>query len=147
MDDEVRFVEEVPSIGFSYSVQVGDGRSLVAQTHIPQTWSISQANDLIDKLRSMADRQVKFGKLEALDHEIDLQDRLVKQLRDGLEAVDKKAQHMLQSPVPSGSRRKTELPAAEVQARKNAVVSLEQTERNRMELAAKREQARAALEG
>ena len=117
--------EVAPAIGLSYSVQVGDGRSLVAQTHVPQVWSLEEINAVTDKLRKVADRQQQFGKLEAMEHDLELKDRLIKQLEDGIDAVDQKVEAMVHSGAITGGRHaRKEIPAADQQQRKNAVSSL-----------------------
>lgn len=77
-----------PAIGMSYSVQVGDGRSLVFQGHIERDAPLEDLNGLVDKLRVAADRQVAFGKVEGLEKDIELQQRLEMQLREGIAAVE-----------------------------------------------------------
>ena len=50
-------MSEAPAIGFSISVQIGEKQSIVAQTHIDQSASLSEINATIDKVQAALERQ------------------------------------------------------------------------------------------
>lgn len=83
-----KLAETTPSIGLSYSVQVGDGRSLVAQTFVARDCETSELNALLDKLRSACDRQQVFGKLETLELEIERTDKMLKDYKEVIDRLD-----------------------------------------------------------
>ncbi len=150
-EDRGSGTEVAPAIGFSYSVQVGDGRSLVAQTHVPQDWPVAKMNGLIDSLRDVADRQVAFGKIEALQHEVELKERVIKQLEDGIASVDAKVETLQRNGSITGAGRGAHQKAAgvdmekEAQQRKNAVVSLQHEMKSRAEIQQRISEMRESL--
>lgn len=105
-----------PAIGMSYSVQVGDGRSLVFQAHIAASAPLENLNHLVDHLRKAADRQVDFGKIEGLDRDIELQQRLEMQLLEGIAAMEENTK-----------RTGRDLSKPEENNRRTTLKSLEQT--------------------
>lgn len=109
-----------PAIGISYSVQVGDGRSVVFQSYVAKSDGLKVLNSTLDLLRQSADRQVAFGKLEGLDNDIELKERLVNQLTDGIAALDEKFDRM-KGADPKG---RDLVPKAEREQRENALKSL-----------------------
>jgi hypothetical protein len=138
-----------PAIGISYSAQTGDGRNLVFQTHVPQDCLADQLDGIVDKLRKAADRQLQFGKIDTMNQELEMKDRIIKQLVEGIAAVDAKSETVVVSPNGSGRRyQKNQVGLTnpnEVQQRKNALISLEAETKWRNEIVQKRDSLRAEL--
>lgn len=136
-----------PAIGVSYSVQVGDGRNLVFQSHISSLCSQEEQDQFIDRLRKTADRNVGFGKLEAMDHEIELKKRIIRQVEMSIMALDAGAKHLPTISAQQGEGRRYPKKAsdAEEQQRKNAVVQLESEKKALGELIKMRDDFRESL--
>lgn len=134
-----------PAIGVSYSVQVGDGRNLVFQSHVPQSYTAEELNLFVDKLREVADRNVAFGKLEARDHEIEVKKGIARNAKMNLQMLDAKAQ-TLQSVSADQTRRYPKGQRdADDQSRKNAVAQMKYEEESLAELVKMRDEFRASL--
>lgn len=119
-------IGQEPAIGISLNVQIGNGRSLVFQTHVSQGVEDEGLNGLCDKLVRSADRLTKHYEVEALDSELERQKDMLddldkkQQQLDGL--LDAKEKHLMglagsdEARLSSTQRREKEKLAAEVNA-------------------------------
>lgn len=132
------------AIGISYSVQVGDGRALVLQTHCPLSASIEQLHEALDKLRAASDRQAVFGKLEQLDLELERNQKMQKDCSENILLLDEKGEQLKQQ-APNGHR-PLKLKAADEAARDNALMSLKMIRKQGEELIQRRDRLQEAAQ-
>jgi hypothetical protein len=83
-------VEKDPSIGISFSIQMGQtGRSLVMQTFVARDGDVKQLNDALDKMRAAADRQVAVLALEKVKLDLSQAEQMAITQAARIEQVDK----------------------------------------------------------
>lgn len=130
------------AIGISYSVQCGDGRNMVFQTAAPLDADAKARNGVLDKLRTMADRQVKFGLMESLQASIEENKRLRDQTAEGIADID--ATYAEKRAKTANGR--DPISKAEETARANAVRNVKHHEKAIATVQAKLEEIRSGLE-
>lgn len=57
------------ALGMSLRITMGEGRELVFQTHVPQSVSLEKIDALVDKLHTVAQRQIAVTEIEFLQRE------------------------------------------------------------------------------
>ncbi len=117
--------EAVPAIGFSISVQIGEKQSIVAQTHIDNTASLSEINALIDKVQASLDRQ----KLK-VDHadwikKLAFDTKKLKQIKEDFVRLDQNQSAAWES---KGRKGEFKLGPKEEADRRNAISTIERYE-------------------
>ena len=115
-------VEDVPGIGISYSVQVGDGKNVVFQTAVSRDGP--EITAVIDKLQAAADRAILYSKIESAESSLEHDEHQVRVLVSNLEEVAQKY-HDRASAAANVGRSRPVIPAGEIQAKENAEKSLE----------------------
>lgn len=146
MDEKV-IVPTIPVVGVNYTMQVGDGKTVVFQTHIDRDVGQADLDALMDKFRKACDRQVSYSKLEALQGQIEHHETQIAQLTAGIKSVDAKMEQRRVLVEVGGGRR---IPPAEAQkenvAREQAVASALQQSEQRDRLQKRYDQLKAELE-
>lgn len=74
--------EKSVAIGFSFSATLGDKLSLVAQTHVDRDAPISQVNSIVDKVRSVLERQKAAAELVELRAKLKYDEKKLRQLKE-----------------------------------------------------------------
>lgn len=80
------------ALGISLRAQMGEGRELVFQTHIPRDTEAAAIDTLIDKLHSVAQRQLAVAEIELLKRECLINERQATQIRNDRQDVLAKAE-------------------------------------------------------
>ena len=94
-------VENVPSIGISFSAAVSEGRSLVFQTHAPQDVADEVLNALVDKVYNAAERVVNRCAANSLSF-------VIEKMEDDFQARDKEMKEKT-APLPDLERQLEEI--------------------------------------
>lgn len=81
-------VSKEPGIGFSYSYQIDDKRSVVFQTFVPQDCAPAVFNTLLDKMGEAVDRQAARYSVKALKKNLAMQEKQLRRVTEDLKQVD-----------------------------------------------------------
>ena len=125
-------VTQVPALGMSYQFAVGDkGMTLVFQSHVESSASLTTINALLDKIAAAALRQSKLVELADLDEKLVFHSHQVLVYGEALNDLDRRAQdkhidkYKDHSVVPPWDPER--MPSVDRQARNNTIQSLERT--------------------
>jgi hypothetical protein len=110
-------LEEIPGIGISYSVQVGDGKNVVFQTAVERDGE--NLTEIVDKLQKAGDRAVLYSKLEHAQAEFEKDSHMAEILQKNLDIMADKVANKLAIARESG-RSKPVLSNAELSEKENA---------------------------
>lgn len=78
----------VAAIGVSFSVNIPGERNLVFQTHMPQTATAGEMNELADRLMLVSDRLVAKYTVPLLEAQFEVESGQLERLKDDLARVD-----------------------------------------------------------
>lgn len=106
----------LPAVGMSYQFDMGAGRQIVFQTHIPQDVEPKALAKLMDKLEGAAAREVAKAMLPGAKKEVERGEGYIVQLTADLERLDADAQEKWQAQVDAGTRRGNYKPAPQASA-------------------------------
>jgi hypothetical protein len=110
-----------PVIRISYQSSLGEGRGAVFETYMPQSASVLEISDLMDKLRDVCDRQEAVAKIDELKRAI-ASDKA--HLEAGKADMQRIEEHQMNAWISSGRKGEFKLSQAEAQARLNVEGSL-----------------------
>ena len=122
----------VPALGFSYSVELTPGRSIVMQTHLPNDVSSAEIDTMLDKVASSIERQklraTDRERLEGLRQLEEQQSRQYERFKGDFDRLEK--QHAAEAnTLPAGRRTAPDKSPAVMKAeqaqRQGAIVTLE----------------------
>jgi hypothetical protein len=86
-------VEKVPAIGFSFSAEIGQKLSLVAQTHIDRDAPLDQINTLMDKVRRALEHQKAAAELIELRQKLKYDEKKLRQLKEDFAEIERRRKH------------------------------------------------------
>lgn len=72
----------VSALGFSVQTDLGAGRSIVFQTHLPNDVSADEINAMVDKMLGAADRAKARYDIEALTRTLEADEKMLAQARE-----------------------------------------------------------------
>ena len=139
-------IEDVPGIGVSYSVQVGDGKNVVFQTAVERDDTDGLLNKLVDKFQAAAERAVIYSKIENAEFEIERNEALIRTLEVNLDQQAQKYHDRARAANDAG-RSKPVIPSGELQAKENAEKTLAAHKEDLDKWQAKLAKFKAKLEG
>ena len=119
MSDEFD-VENVPAIAISFDTTIDQGRIIRFQTGVAQDAPASAISALIDKLVSVADRQEARYKLQALQTQIEQEEKLYVERQEDLVRIDAEAKAQYEAGGRRAGWSPDKLPPARLQERSNA---------------------------
>jgi hypothetical protein len=147
MEENKVIVPAIPVVGVNYTMQVGDGKTVVFQTHIDRDVTQGDLDALLDKFRRSCDRQVGYSKLESVQSQIEHHETQIAQLTAGIKSVDAKMEQRRGLAEVGGGRR---IAPAEAQkenvAREQAVAAALQQAEQRDRLQRRYDELKAELE-
>lgn len=77
------------AIGVSVAIALGERQSLTIQTHMPLDASKEEQDQVMDRLRRLADRERAFAELPQMIEDLDKQEREFANMRQNLADIDK----------------------------------------------------------
>lgn len=126
-------MSEAPAIGFSISVQIGEKQSIVAQTHVDQSASLSEINAVIDKVQAAMERQKLKVDLADWRKKLAFDEKKLRQIQEDFTRLEENHARAWES---KGKRGEFKLGLKEEADRRNAQSTIE---RYQQELALDRE--------
>lgn len=115
-----------PAIGVSFQIDLGTGRQIVSQTHVPQDIAKEDFDALLDRMGDAAERQrqkyLDIAKLEELRRLLENQERQYESFSDDFNRLEKE---MAERHASSGRRGLPEPKGNEAIQRKNSLITLE----------------------
>jgi hypothetical protein len=124
MDDE-KGKTEVPSIGISVNLQYAAGRSMVFQTHVPQSVTVEGLDVITDKLNAVADRAEAYYAQEPARRQLEIEQKSLDNMARRLSEVDDN----IRLNAMASNRREHKPSAQEEKAKKQALDTLEEGKR------------------
>lgn len=106
----------LPAVGMSYNFDMGAGRQLVFQTHVPQDCTSDALHGLLDKLANAAKREVAKAMLPGARKEVERGEGYIVQLTADLERLDADARERWEGEVAAGRKRGHYKPAPQASA-------------------------------
>jgi signal transduction histidine kinase len=107
---------EEPVIRISYQSSLGESRGAVFETYMPQSATVLEITDIMNKLREVCDRQTAVAKIEELKRAI-ASDKA--HLEAGKADMQRIEEHQMNAWITSGRKGEFKLSQAEAQARLN----------------------------
>jgi hypothetical protein len=118
--------EEIPAIGISYNCELPGKKGLVFQTHVPQSADTLAINEVVDKIKAVADRQFAFGLLEHLKLQLEQEQKLAYDHAIRMAQAEDNAQAEW---LRSNKRGEFQLGAKQLQDQKQAIAHMEESKR------------------
>ena len=81
-----------PALGFSYSIQLDDKKSIVLQTFLPRSATLPELNKILDIMGDAAARQAARALVKQLQKSLMLQTKQLRRVTEDLVAVDSNQQ-------------------------------------------------------
>jgi hypothetical protein len=116
---------EVPSIGVSLNLQYAAGRTVVFQTHVPQSISVEGLDVILDKFNAVGDRAEAYYAQEQARRQLEVETKSLNNLIRRLAEVD---DNMRLKAAQDNRRNYKPSPQDEVQ-KKQALDNLEESKR------------------
>ncbi len=118
--------EEIPAIGISYNCELPGKKGLVFQTHVPQSADAMAINEVVDKIKAVADRQFAFGLLEHLKLQLEQEEKLA---YDHQQRMAKVEEDMQTEWLRSNKRGELMLSTKQQQEQRQAIAHMEESKR------------------
>ena len=114
-------VEEIPSIGISYTVELPGKKALVLQSFVSRDAPVADLNGVLDKVRVAADRQFAFGAMQQIKLGIEQETKNLSDYRRNLAIVDENVKRNWER---SNRKGDPKLSAAEETAQRQAFTNI-----------------------
>jgi len=76
MKETAVVASEIPAIGITYQLELPGKKGLTFQTHVAQTDTQESIDKVVDKIRSVAERQFWYNMIDVLTREAEQQERI-----------------------------------------------------------------------
>ena len=136
-----------PAIGFSYQINLGEGRQLVFQTHVPQRIAKADLAAVLDKLRYAADLELTAARIDQIRADVEQAELMIGNAEANIAHLDRRHAETAANQSTRGTARSKADEQKDAQERVNAQSTLARAKEIKAEKEAKIAELEKKLNG